>query len=65
MLFADAIAGTTVVVQSGVGLGSVIAVVCSWHRNLSIFWAIIAGFLSWIYVIHFALTRRKDEMRRE
>jgi hypothetical protein len=65
MLFADVIAGTTVVVQSGVGLGSVIAVVCSWHRNRSMFWAIIAGFLSSIYVIHFALTRRKDEMRRE
>lgn len=54
MLIAEA---NQVVVQSGLGLGSVIAVVCSWDRNRSIIWAILAGILSWIYVIYFALTR--------
>jgi hypothetical protein len=52
-----------VATQSGVGLGSVIAVVCSWQRNRSILWAILAGILSWFYVIYFALTRRPDERR--
>jgi hypothetical protein len=41
----------------------VIAVVCSWQRNRSILWAILAGLLSWGYVVYFALTRRPDEMR--
>lgn len=44
-------------VKTGVELGAVIAVVTSWSRNNSIFWAIIHGILSWIYVIYFALTR--------
>jgi hypothetical protein len=51
------------VAQTGIGLGSVIAIVCSWQRNRSILWAILAGILSWIYVIYFALTRRADERK--
>lgn len=47
--------------QGGIGLGSIIAIVCSWQRNRSILWAIVAGFLSWFYVIYFALTRRSRE----
>ena len=43
--------------RSGYGLGSMLAVVCSWQRNRSILWAILAGFLTWFYVIYFALTR--------
>ena len=54
MLFADV---TGQAAQTGIGLGSAVAVVCSWDRNRSILWAIVAGFLSWIYVIYFALTR--------
>ncbi|MCA8997667.1 MAG: hypothetical protein KDA80_11795 [Planctomycetaceae bacterium] len=50
--------------QTGIGLGAAIAVVCSWERNRSIFWAIIAGLLSWIYVIYFALSRRPDEVKQ-
>jgi hypothetical protein len=49
---------SVVVTQTGIGLGSVIAVVCSWDRNHSILWAILAGILSWFYVIYFALTRK-------
>lgn len=46
-----------IVTQMGIGLGSIIAVVCSWDRNRSILWAILAGILSWFYVLYFALTR--------
>lgn len=60
MLYADT---QTVVVQSGLSMGSALAIVCSWQRNRSILLAIIAGFFSWVYVIYFALTRRPDEMR--
>jgi hypothetical protein len=49
--------------ESGLGLGSAIAIVCSWQRNRSILWAILAGILSWIYVIYFALTRKADEIK--
>lgn len=51
------------ITHSGIGLGSVIAVVCSWQRNRSITWAIIAGILSWLYVIYFAATRQADETK--
>lgn len=61
MLIAEAT--TTIVTRSGIGLGSVIAVVCSWQRNRSILWAILAGILSWFYVIYFALTRQPDEVK--
>ncbi len=54
---------TTTVTQSGIGLGSAIAVVCSWQRNRSILWAMVAGILSWFYVIYFAMTRQPDEMK--
>ena len=54
---------THMVTQTGIGLGSAIAVVCSWQRNRSILWAILAGILSWLYVIYFALTRKSDETK--
>jgi len=62
VLLANA-ATTTIVTQNGIGLGAAIAVVCSWQRNRSILWAILAGFLSWFYVVYFALTRRADETK--
>jgi len=49
--------------QTGIGLGSALAIVCSWQRNRSILWAILAGILSWLYVLYFALTRRPDETK--
>jgi hypothetical protein len=42
----------------GVGFGSALAITISWSVNKSILWAIIHGFLSWIYVIYYAVTRR-------
>jgi hypothetical protein len=53
----------TQTVTYGVGLGSVIAVVCSWQRNRSILWAILAGIFSWFYVVYFAATRKPDERK--
>jgi hypothetical protein len=52
---------TQTVTQTGISLGSAIAVVCSWQRNRSILWAIVAGILSWVYVIYFALTRTPED----
>lgn len=49
------------VTQTGIGIGSAIAIMCSWQRNRSILWAILAGILSWLYVIYFAATRQPDE----
>lgn len=63
LLLADIAEQSTVIVRSGVGLGSVLAVTCSWQRNRSILWAILAGILSWFYVIYFALTRQPEEMK--
>ena len=54
---------TQIVVQSGASLGSVLAVTCSWQRNRSILWAILAGIFSWFYVIYFALTRQPEERK--
>jgi hypothetical protein len=45
------------VIENGVSLGAVIAVVVSWHRNRSILWAIFHGIFSWLYVIYYAMTR--------
>jgi hypothetical protein len=64
MIIADIVNQTTnTVAETGIGLGSVIAVVCSWQRNRGILWAILAGIFSWFYVIYFALTRRADEKK--
>ena len=45
--------------RTGIGLGTIIAVVLSWDRSKSILWAIFHGLLSWIYVIYFAITDRQ------
>ena len=54
---------TETITQSGISMGSALAIVCSWQRNRSILWAILAGLFSWFYVIYFALTRRDDETK--
>ena len=62
MLLADA-GNVQIVTQSGIGLGSALAIVCSWERNKSILLALIAGIFSWLYVLYFALTRRPGETK--
>ena len=39
----------------GLGYGAVAAMILSWSANKSILWMLIDGWLSWIYVIFFAL----------
>ena len=53
-------AGRTRTVQAakaGVSFGTALAIAISWSLHKSIIWACIHGFLSWIYVIYYALTR--------
>ncbi|ERD99595.1 MULTISPECIES: hypothetical protein [Chromobacteriaceae] len=40
----------------GFSLGTLIAVALSWSANHSILWAIIHGFLSWLYIAYYLLT---------
>ena len=41
----------------GISFGSALAIAISWGQHHSILWAIVQGFLGWIYVIYFAVTR--------
>jgi hypothetical protein len=41
--------------KAGIGFGSALAIAMSWTANKSIVWAIIHGFLGWIYVIYYAV----------
>lgn len=52
------------ITQSGVGLGSIIAVVTSWDRNRSLGYAILHGIFSWFYVIFFAITDKDNKLRK-
>ena len=45
------------VVKSGIGFGSVLAMVISYTAYKSVLWAIIHGIFSWLYVAYFLLTR--------
>ena len=63
MILAEIAIAHTEFARTGISLGSVIAVVCSWQRNQSILWACLAGVLSWFYVIYFAVTRQSDEVK--
>jgi len=40
---------------SGIGLGTLIAVLLSWSLNRSVLWCIIHGILGWIYIIYWAI----------
>ncbi len=42
-------------VKKGVSFGSVLAMIISYDAWHSIFWAIIHGLLSWIYVIYYII----------
>lgn len=46
-------------IAPGVGIGTIIAIVISWDRNKSILWAIIHGFLGWLYVIYALIVGKK------
>ena len=44
-------------IKAGIGFGTALAITISWGVNKSILWAIVHGFLSWIYVLYYALLR--------
>lgn len=41
--------------RAGVTMGSALAIAISWSVNKSIVWAIVHGFLSWVYVVYYAI----------
>jgi hypothetical protein len=41
----------------GISFGNALAIAISWSQNHSVLWAIIDGFLSWLYVIYYVLTQ--------
>lgn len=43
--------------KAGISFGSALAIAISWSVHHSIIWAIIQGFLSWIYVVWYAVMR--------
>ena len=43
--------------RAGIGFGSALAIAISWSQHHSIFWAIVQGFLGWLYVLYYAFTR--------
>jgi hypothetical protein len=43
--------------RAGISFGSALAIAISWSTHKSILWAVIHGFLSWVYVLYFAITR--------
>ena len=45
------------VAKHGVTFGSALAIAISWSQHESVIWAIIHGFLGWLYVIYSALIR--------
>lgn len=45
------------VVKHGVSFGSALGIAISWSLHKSIFWAIVHGVFSWLYVLYYALTR--------
>lgn len=45
------------VAKAGVSFGSALAIAISWSEHHSIIWAVVHGFLSWLYVAWYGLTR--------
>lgn len=43
---------------TGLGLGTVLAIIISWSVNHSILWALVHGFLGWFYVVYYVLVVR-------
>lgn len=42
-------------VGSGIGVGTVIAIMISWSLNSSVFWAVVHGFFGWLYVFYYLI----------
>jgi hypothetical protein len=44
-------------VGSGIGVGTIIAIILSWDRNKSILWCLLHGFFGWLYIIYYLITK--------
>ena len=42
-------------VETGISMGTALAMILSWSVNHSILWAMLHGVFSWLYVIYFAI----------
>jgi hypothetical protein len=40
---------------SGIGIGTIIAVIISWTVNHSVLWCVLHGLCGWLYVIYYLL----------
>jgi hypothetical protein len=40
---------------TGVGIGTILAMIFSWTHNHSILWLLLHGFLGWFYVIYYLI----------
>lgn len=47
--------GAITTIKAGIGFGTALAITISWSVNKSILWAIVHGFLSWFYVVYYAI----------
>ena len=43
------------IISTGITFGTALAIAISYNANHSIFWAIIHGIFSWVYVIYYAI----------
>ena len=41
--------------SAGIGFGCALAIVISWTAWRSIWWAVVHGFLGWVYVVYYAI----------
>ena len=41
----------------GIGFGTALAIAISWSVNKSIFWTLVHGVLSWVYVVYYVIVR--------
>lgn len=46
------------VVRSGITFGTALAMAISFNVNQSVFWAILHGLFSWLYVLYFVVRFR-------
>ncbi len=50
--------------RSGVGFGTALAIAISWSLHQSVFWAILHGVFSWVYVICWRMTPERLKLLR-
>ncbi len=51
--------------KNPIKVGAILAMIISWSRNKSILMALVLGFLGWIYVIYYYISKDKDEQKNK